>query len=100
LSATPMRARDIAAAAKLTAPAANQVLMGLKKNGAVEQAGRGLYRLAEKPSAAAAPKRRTHPKTAARRKTSRKGRRPAARAKAPKTSSPRPTVAAANVGQT
>jgi len=56
LSATPMRARDIAAAAKLPAPAANQVLMGLKKSGAVRQAGRGLYRLTAT-DGASAPKR-------------------------------------------
>jgi len=93
LSATPMRARDIATAAKLTAPAVNQVLMGLKKSGAVEQAGRGVYRLAGKVSSSAAPSRRTRRK-GVRRTTSRKRRKTGRRAKTTKTPSPRQEAAA------
>lgn len=46
LTATPMRAKDIAAAAELSSASANQVLMGLKKSGMAEQTGRGLYKRA------------------------------------------------------
>src|SRR5713226_2202257 len=46
LSNTPTRVRDIAAAARLSPAATNQVLMGLKKTGMVDQTGRGLYKRA------------------------------------------------------
>jgi hypothetical protein len=96
LSATPMRTRDIAAAAKLTAPAVNQVLIGLKKSGAVEQTGRGLYGLAAKTTVVAArgtkkPRkrraRRRGPKQRSRRSSS-KTSKPAA---APRSDSSAPT---------
>jgi hypothetical protein len=87
LSATPMRARDIAGAAKLTAPAVNQVLIGLKKSGAVEQTGRGQYRLAEKRTAAAASNRRPRRKAVGRK--TRKPKKTAARSKKPTPSSSR-----------
>jgi len=70
LGATPMRARDIAAAAKLSAAATNQVLMGLKKNGVVQRAGRGLYSVGSK---------RTPVSTSRARRTPRKGGEPSQR---------------------
>lgn len=89
LSTTPMRARDIAAAAKLPAPAANQVLMGLKKNGTVEQAGRGLYRLVGTVSPSASPSRRNGRRTTTGGKKPRKSRKARAKRKTPAPSSSR-----------
>jgi predicted Rossmann fold nucleotide-binding protein DprA/Smf involved in DNA uptake len=46
LGTTPMRAKEIASGAGLSAAATNQVLMGLQKKGAIEKVRRGLYKAA------------------------------------------------------
>lgn len=91
LTATPMRARDIAAAARLSPAATNQVLMGLRKNRIVEQSGRGLYRVAAK-RPAPRPAGPLKPKKGGRRRTPKPRKPHANRVKSPSQQSDTPSA--------